>query len=145
MENKMPNAVVVQNGSKGTNGASTALEAAIAIQAPAGQLAVVLPATATASPAMPTYEQLAAMLAEVTKQLAVASKPKVAGAIEFRITDKGGVSVYGMGRFPVTLYQEQWGKLVGTSNDDPGAVNDLRTFLTENRSKLSTKPVKEKK
>ena len=43
--------------------------------------------------------------------------------------EKGGVSVYGLGRFPVTLYYEQWVRLLGVSDD-------LRNFLEENKSRL---------
>ena len=52
-----------------------------------------------------------------------------ASSIEFRVGEKGGVSVYGLGRFPVTLYYEQWIRLLD-------AAGDLRAFLEENKSKL---------
>jgi hypothetical protein len=42
--------------------------------------------------------------------------------LEFRVGEKGGVSVYGLGRFPVTLYYEQWSRLLDVSDD-------LRAFL----------------
>src|ERR1700730_15127904 len=48
----------------------------------------------------PTYEELKARVAELEKQ-------KTLGGLQFRVGDKGGVSVYGLGRFPVTLYYEQ--------------------------------------
>ena len=35
-----------------------------------------------------------------------------AGTLSFRVSEKGAVSVYGLGRFPVTLYKEQWGRLL---------------------------------
>jgi hypothetical protein len=54
------------------------------------------------------------------------------GGITFRISEKGAVSVYGLGRFPVTLYQEQWDKLLG-------AVDDLRAFIDANRDRLKKK------
>jgi hypothetical protein len=47
----------------------------------------------------PTYEELKARLAELEKQ-------KTLGSLQFRVGDKGGVSVYGLGHFPVTLYYE---------------------------------------
>ena len=50
--------------------------------------------------AEPTYEEMKARLAELEKQVAT----KRTGSIEFRVSEKGGVSVYGLGRFPVTLY-----------------------------------------
>jgi len=48
----------------------------------------------------PSYEELKARLADLEKQ--VETKKKV-GVIDFRVSEKGGVSVYGLGRFPVTL------------------------------------------
>jgi hypothetical protein len=55
-----------------------------------------------------------------------------AGGISFRVSEKGAVSVYGLGRFPVTLYQEQWDKLLGH-------VEELRQFIEENRASLKRK------
>jgi hypothetical protein len=55
-----------------------------------------------------------------------------AGALSFRVSEKGAVSVYGLGRFPVTLYQEQWDKLLGH-------VDELRRFIESNRASLKKK------
>jgi hypothetical protein len=77
----------------------------------------------------PTYEELRARLADLEKQV---ETKKRSGAIEFRVSEKGGVSVYGLGRFPVTLYYEQWTKLLDT-------VPDLKAFIEENKSKLKLK------
>jgi hypothetical protein len=77
----------------------------------------------------PTYEELRARLADLEKQV---ETKKRSGAIEFRVSEKGGVSVYGLGRFPVTLYYEQWTKLLD-------AVPDLKAFIEENKSKLKLK------
>ena len=52
--------------------------------------------------------------------------------ISFKVSEKGGVSVYGLGRFPVTLYQEQWLRLFTE-------VDNLKTFIEENKSKLKSK------
>jgi hypothetical protein len=52
--------------------------------------------------------------------------------ISFKIGEKGGLSVYGLGRFPVTLYKEQWLKLLGASD----AIKD---FLAKNDDRLKTK------
>jgi len=76
----------------------------------------------------PTYEELKARLAELEKQ-----KPASrSGALEFRVGEKGGVSVYGLGRFPVTLYYEQWIRLLDQTEN-------LRAFLEENKDKLKLK------
>jgi hypothetical protein len=66
----------------------------------------------------PTYEELKARVAELEKQ----KGGRRTGSLEFRVGEKGGVSVYGLGRFPVTLYYEQWIRLLDTSSD-------LRQFL----------------
>lgn len=55
-----------------------------------------------------------------------------AGALSFRVSEKGAVSVYGLGRFPVTLYQEQWDKLLGHADE-------LRGFIEANRASLKKK------
>ena len=78
--------------------------------------------------AEPTYEELKAKLAELEKQQGT----RRTGALEFRVGEKGGVSVYGLGRFPVTLYYEQWNRLLDASDK-------LREFLEENKSKLKLK------
>ena len=57
----------------------------------------------------PTREELLAQIEEL-KQKAEGRKK---GALEFRVGEKGGVSVYGLGRFPVTLYYEQWVRSAG--------------------------------
>ena len=76
--------------------------------------------------AEPTYEELKARLAELEKGT------KRTGSLDFRVGEKGGVSVYGLGRFPVTLYYEQWIRLLD-------AAEKLREFLEENKSKLKLK------
>jgi len=62
--------------------------------------------------AEPTYEELKAKLAELEKQ---GGGRRAAATLEFRVGEKGGVSVYGLGRFPVTLYYEQWIRLLETA------------------------------
>ncbi|HUO59365.1 MAG TPA: hypothetical protein VMU24_01775 [Candidatus Acidoferrales bacterium] len=74
----------------------------------------------------PTYDELKARLAELE------AKQQRTGNISFKVSDKGGVSVYGLGRFPVTLYYEQWIKLLDRAQD-------LRDFLEENKSRLKLK------
>lgn len=73
--------------------------------------------------AEPSYEELKAKVAELEKK----GSGRRTGALEFRVGEKGGVSVYGLGRFPVTLYYEQWTRLLD-------ATPELRTFLEENKS-----------
>jgi hypothetical protein len=78
--------------------------------------------------AEPTKEELLARIAELEKQ----TQGRKKGALEFRVGEKGGVSVYGLGRFPVTLYYEQWVRLLD-------AAKDLRAFLEENKHRLKLK------
>jgi len=74
----------------------------------------------------PTYEELKARLAELE-----AKQPRAA-VLSFKVSDKGGVSVYGLGRFPVTLYYEQWIRLLDKAPE-------LREFLAANKGKLKLK------
>jgi hypothetical protein len=53
-------------------------------------------------------------------------------SVSLKVSEKGGVSVYGLGRFPVTLYKEQWTKLLDMADD-------IRAFIKENESKLKSK------
>ena len=75
----------------------------------------------------PTYEELKARLSELEKQGA-----RRTGSLEFRVSEKGGVSVYGLGRFPVTLYYEQWIRLLDQADQ-------LREFLEQNKPSLKLK------
>jgi hypothetical protein len=77
--------------------------------------------------AEPSYEELKARVAELEKK-----SDRRSGELEFRVGEKGGVSVYGLGRFPVTLYYEQWIRLLD-------AAPRLRQFLEENKNKLKLK------
>ena len=74
--------------------------------------------------AEPSYEDLKARVSELEKQTA----GRKAGELEFRVGEKGGVSVYGLGRFPVTLYYEQWIRLLD-------AAEGLREFLEKEKNK----------
>ena len=76
----------------------------------------------------PTNAELRARIAELEKRI----EAKKSGKLEFKVGEKGGVSVYGLGRFPVTLYYEQWLRLLDVAGE-------LRAFLEENRSRLKRK------
>ena len=75
-----------------------------------------------------TPEQMAAPIAELEGCLAKG------GSVSFKVSEKGAVSVYGLGRFPVTLYLEQWKKLLSN-------VDELKAFIEANKSKLKTKTI----
>jgi hypothetical protein len=59
-------------------------------------------------------------------------KKKRNAATSMKVSEKGAVSVYGLGRFPVTLYQEQWQKLLLMADD-------IKTFIAENQDRLKVK------
>ncbi|MBV8700525.1 hypothetical protein [Bradyrhizobium sp.] len=61
-----------------------------------------------------------------------ALKKGASDGIRMKVSDKGAVSVYGMGRFPVTLYKEQWLKLLNMSDE-------IRAFIAENDAQLKAK------
>ena len=61
-----------------------------------------------------------------------ALKKGAATGITMKVSEKGGLSVYGMGRFPITLYKEQWLKLLDMSDD-------IRAFIKANDGQLKTK------
>jgi len=54
-------------------------------------------------------------------------------SVSLKVSENGGVSVYGLGRFPVTLYKEQWTKLLAMADE-------IRTFIKANEPKLKSKP-----
>ena len=64
-----------------------------------------------------------------------ALKKGASSGIRMKVSEKGAVSIYGMGRFPVTLYKEQWLKLLDMSAD-------IRAFITANETQLKTKDKK---
>ena len=67
--------------------------------------------------------QMAARIAELEARIAKG------GSLRFKVSEKGAVSVYGLGRFPVTLYLEQWENLLSHTDE-------LRQFIEANRAHL---------
>ncbi len=61
-----------------------------------------------------------------------ALKARGSKAVSMKVSEKGGLSVYGLGRFPVTLYQEQWLKLLDLADD-------IRVFIRQNEGQLKKK------
>jgi hypothetical protein len=74
-------------------------------------------------------ELLRAKNAELTEKL---TKPASRGQMSLKVSEKGGLSVYGLGRFPVTLYREQWDKLLGMAEE-------IREFIKANDQALKKK------
>lgn len=77
---------------------------------------------------MATDDELRAEL-ERLKAENEALKARRSGATSMKVSEKGGLSVYGLGRFPVTLYQEQWLKLLDLGDQ-------IRAFIREHQSEL---------
>jgi len=77
-----------------------------------------------------TQEQLLARIAELEAQV----KAKPSGAI--KVSAKGAISVYGLGRFPVTLYASQWAAL-------DAKLPEIKQFILDNTALLASKEVKE--
>lgn len=59
-------------------------------------------------------------------------KKRPARGVSLKVSAKGAVSLYGMGRFPVTLYKEQWLKVLDMADD-------IRAFIDEHAAELKTK------
>ena len=74
-------------------------------------------------------EALKLKLADMAAQLAAASKPK---AITLKVSEKGALSIYGLGRFPVTLYRGQMERLIQ-------AVPQIKAFIETNSTLFATK------
>jgi hypothetical protein len=76
--------------------------------------------------------ELERLKAENEKLKTESKKKANTGELSFKVSAKGAVSIYGMGRFPVTLYKEQWIRLFAR-------IEDLKVFITENDADLTTK------
>ena len=61
-----------------------------------------------------------------------ALKQTTTKAVSLKVSEKGGVSLYGLGRFPITLYQEQWLKVLDMAGE-------IRTFIDANKAQLKKK------
>jgi hypothetical protein len=59
-------------------------------------------------------------------------KNKDKGGVTLKVSEKGAVSLYGMGRFPVTLYKEQWLRILGNAPE-------IEAFIRDNESRLKSK------
>lgn len=80
-------------------------------------------------------EQMMAEIARLkaeNERLQAAKAKADAKRISLKVSEKGGLSVYGLGRFPVTLYREQWEKLLGLSKE-------IAAFIKANDGKLKAK------
>ncbi len=80
---------------------------------------------------MPTEDELRLEIERLKAENALLRKP-TRGSMSLKVSEKGALSVYGLGRFPVTLYREQWDKLLGMADT-------IRQFIQENDAVLKKK------
>jgi hypothetical protein len=81
---------------------------------------------------MPSEEELHAEIERLRAENETLKKPPVRGQMSLKVSEKGALSVYGLGRFPVTLYREQWEKLLGM-------YDEIRRFIHDNDARLKKK------
>lgn len=82
-----------------------------------------------------TADQMLAMIAKLQEQnAALAAQQAAPRKITLKVSEKGGLSMYGLGRFPVTLYRSQWEKLI-----DPATVKQVQAFIAANAALLTVK------
>ena len=79
-----------------------------------------------------TTEQKLARLEAENRALREQAEERKPGQLRLKVSEKGGLSVYGLGRFPVTLYKEQWTRLLDN-------VDEIKKFLQENDHQLKAK------
>jgi hypothetical protein len=80
---------------------------------------------------MPTEEEMQAEIERLRAENEALKKP-TRGQMFLKVSEKGGLSVYGLGRFPVTLYREQWEKLLAMADQ-------IRQFIQDNTHLLKKK------
>lgn len=76
-------------------------------------------------------EEMKAELERLRNENAALKKGAAKG-ISMKVSEKGGLSIYGLGRFPITLYKEQWSKLLDMAEE-------IRAFIKANDAGLKTK------
>lgn len=81
---------------------------------------------------MASPEELQAEIERLRAENESLKRPSARGQMSLKVSEKGALSVYGLGRFPVTLYREQWDKLLGMADQ-------IRQFIEENDSQLKKK------
>ena len=80
---------------------------------------------------MPTEEEIQAEIERLRAENEALKRP-ASGQMSLKVSEKGGLSVYGLGRFPVTLYREQWEKLLAMADE-------IRQFIHDNTDLLKKK------
>jgi hypothetical protein len=77
-------------------------------------------------------DELKAEIERLRAENELLKRPQQRGQLSMKISEKGALSIYGMGRFPVTLYKEQWLKLLGIADE-------IKAFIENNADRLKTK------
>lgn len=80
---------------------------------------------------MPTPEELQQEIDRLRAENEALKRP-ARGQMSLKVSEKGALSVYGLGRFPVTLYREQWEKLLNMGDE-------IRSFIQAHDSELKKK------
>jgi hypothetical protein len=83
-----------------------------------------------------TQSEMEAVIAQLKAENEKLKANNEAKGTSLKVSEKGALSVYGLGRFPVTLYQEQWEKLLGRAQE-------IREFIAANQHVLARKPAKD--
>jgi hypothetical protein len=81
---------------------------------------------------MPNEEELRSEIERLRAENESLKKKPIRGQVSMKVSEKGGLSVYGLGRFPVTLYREQWEKLLGMADE-------IQKFIADNSETLKRK------
>lgn len=90
--------------------------------------------TTTTTTTTMTAEQMLALIAKLQADNAALAAAKPARSITMKVGEKGGLSVYGLGRFPVSLYRSQWERLLA-----PDTVKAIHDFIKANEALLTVK------
>ena len=81
---------------------------------------------------MASDDAIKAELEKLRAENAALKKTSAPKGLSMKISEKGGLSVYGLGRFPVTLYKEQWKRLLDIAEE-------IKSFIKDNEDKLKSK------
>jgi hypothetical protein len=82
---------------------------------------------------MSSDEEMKAELARLRAENEALKQKRTPGAVQLKVSQKGAVSLYGLGRFPVTLYKEQWERVLAMADE-------IQSFIREHDAELKKKP-----
>jgi hypothetical protein len=102
------------------------------VNAPASNVTPIMPPAAPVAVAPGLAELMAALAAVKAENAALKATKATTSRLSLKVSEKGALSVYGLGRFPVSLYREQWERLLGVSED-------IKAFIVANSASLKVK------